>query len=286
MRRREPPILLAVLLALSPAAGQEPWGLSSYALEKEAARQLELPGRLREVSGLATTEDGRVFAHDDERARVYELDPSNGEVVRRIDVGPGGIPGDFEGIAVAGSRFFLVDSEGTLYEFAEGADKEDVPYTATPTGLGRRCEVEGLAYDALTDALLLACKNTRGRELRDRLVIFAVPLDSLVEEPELRYSVPYGSLSDVGAKGRLHPSGIEVHPVSGRIFIVAAQEEGIVELNRSGRFVGASELPHSLHRQPEGICFRAGELLLADEGGRSRATLTAYPHRDAPENAR
>jgi uncharacterized protein YjiK len=254
----------------------DPWGLGSFDLSKDGAEQHDLPGRLREISGLATTSDGRLFAHDDERARVYELDPATGEVLKRIDVGSGGIPGDFEGIAVVGDRFFLVESDGTMYEFAEGEDKEDMAYEKTDTELGRRCEVEGLAFDEATSSLLLACKSTRGRDLRDHLVIFGVPLETLLPDPEPRFKIPWRSLRDVDARGRLHPSGIEVHPRSGRIFVVAAREEGIVEISRDGDFVAAAELPHSRHRQPEGIAFHEFDLLVADEASGKTATLTRY----------
>ncbi len=258
------------------ASPQDPWGLGAFDLTKDGARQHDLPGRLREISGLATTSDGRLFAHDDERARVYELDPVTGEVLKRIDVGSGGIPGDFEGIAVVGDRFFIVESDGTLYEFAEGEHKENVPYEKTDTGLARRCEVEGLAFDDATSSFLLACKTTRGRDLRDHLVIFGVPLETLLPDPEPRFRIPWRSLRDVDARGRLHPSGVEVHPRSGRIFVVAAREEGIVEIGRDGAFVAAAELPHSRHRQPEGIAFHDSDLLIADEAAGKTATLTRY----------
>ena len=265
-------------------AAPDEWGLAAYDLDRDAARQVDLPGRLREVSGLAVTPDGRLFAHDDERARVYQLDPTDGEVLKRVDVGSGGITGDFEGLAIVGPRFFLVESDGTLFEFREGEDREDVAFERTPTGVRHRCEVEGLAYDAASEALLMVCKTTRGRDLRDHLVIFAVPLDDLRAEEEPRYRIPYRSLSDVDARGTLHPSGLEVHPESGRIFVVAAREEGMVEISREGRFVGAAELPGRRHRQPEGITFLDAELLLADEAAGDRATLTAYPHVGRPES--
>lgn len=270
--------LALALLTAAPLGAQ---GLASYRLEGDAAEQHELPGRLREVSGLAVSPDGRLFAHDDERARVYQVEPGSGQVLGRFDVGEGGIRGDFEGIAVAGDRFYLVESDGTLYEFREGEEKEDVDYREVKTALGRRCEVEGLAHDPDSESLLLVCKTTRGRDLRDHLVIFAAPLGTLEPETEPRYQIPYASLRDVGARGRLHPSGIEVHPVSRRIFVVAAREEGIVEIDRTGRFVRAAELPGKRHVQPEGIAFVLDALVLADEGTGRKPTLTLYPQRRA-----
>jgi len=45
-------------------------------------------------------------------------------------------------------------------------------------------------------------------------------------------------------------------------------------------FVAAAELPHRLHRQPEGIALLNAQLILADEGDGRRATLTSYPEEE------
>lgn len=275
--RRAFPVLVGTVLVLTAMVPvQDGSVLARYAFGRSDAIQRSLPDRLREVSGLAVTGDGRLFAHDDERARVYQVDPRTAEVLKRVDVGPGGVRGDFEGLAVVGRRFFLVESDGTLYEFEEGDDREDVPYRSIPTDLGSRCEVEGLAYDPLTEALLLACKSTRGRALSGHLVIFAVPLATLEPEPEPRYRIPYARLSDVDARGRLHPSGLEVHPERHTLVVVGGRERGLVEIDRAGTFVGAVELSGRLHPQAEGITFVDGDLLVADEGGNGDATLTRY----------
>ena len=90
--------------------------------------KLRLPRSWREISGLATTPDGRVFAHNDERAAVFEIDPESGAIEKAFYVGFSGIPGDFEGIAVAGERFFLLSSSGQLVEFREGEAGSTVRY--------------------------------------------------------------------------------------------------------------------------------------------------------------
>jgi uncharacterized protein YjiK len=271
------PVAAATAFVVALAAPAQTQELSVYLLGTDDAWQHKLSGALLEVSGLATGSDGRLFAHNDERARVYELDPTTGRTLKRIDMGDGGERGDFEGIALVGERFFLVESDGTLYEFHEGQDKENMPFRRFPTGVGSRCEVEGLAYDAATESLLLVCKTTRGSELRGHLVIFSFSLEDMRLDSEPRFRIPYASLSDVGARGRLHPSGIEVHPRTGSIFVVAAREEGLVEISRDGRFLAAAELARRLHRQPEGITFSDAAMLVADEGGGGSALLTGYP---------
>ena len=72
----------------------------------------------------------RLLAHDDERGRVVEIDFPAGSIVKDFELGGprGRVADDFEGIAAAEGRLYLVTSSGRLYEFAEGADGETVPY--------------------------------------------------------------------------------------------------------------------------------------------------------------
>src|SRR5262245_54963359 len=58
--------------------------------------QIQLPQRLREISGLAVTPDGRLFAHGDERAALYEIDPERGRILKSFSLN---VRGDFEGLA-------------------------------------------------------------------------------------------------------------------------------------------------------------------------------------------
>ena len=120
----------------------------------------DLPGRLDEVSGLAFTPDGRLFAHGDERAWIHEIDPKTGEVGKRFMFGERTARDDFEGIAIVGERFFLISSGGLLYESREGEDREDKAYRVTDTGLGQSCEVEGREYHHAWDEPLTPCKST------------------------------------------------------------------------------------------------------------------------------
>ena len=106
-----------------------------------------LPASLKEVSGLALTADGRLLAHDDSHGRVSEIDYRRGTVVKRFALEPTVDHVDFEGITVADSVVFLLASNGTLYEFAEGADGAHVPYIVHDTELGSECEFEGVAFD-------------------------------------------------------------------------------------------------------------------------------------------
>lgn len=269
--------LASVLLGAgaAPALGQGV--IDRYALGRRDAVQVDLPRDLREVSGLAVTTDGRFFTHGDEEAEIFEIDPASGRAVRKFVLGEKTARGDFEGIAVSGSRFFLVTSEGGIVEFTAGENGARVAYTVHRGLPDEDCEVEGLEYDGRTDSLLLACKTPLRKALESRLVVFAFSLATMQPSGEPRFAIPLDFLRDAGVSRNLSPSGIALHPTSGTFFVLAAREHLLVEVSADGRPLGVRPLSDRVHRQPEGIAFTAdGTLWIADEGGNGRAALTRY----------
>jgi hypothetical protein len=257
--------------------------LAAYRLGSAPVSRVVLPAELHEISGLAVTADGRVFAHGDEEAVVYRLDPRSGRIVGRFSLastgddpdlgkkgGDGRLAGDFEDIAIAGERFFLVSSNGVLLEFAEGKDGESVPYQAYPTGLEEVCEVEGLAHDPSTESLLLLCKTMREKTERKQVTIYAWSLARRAMDDKPRLVVPWTG------KGF---SGSALAPVpGGRTLVMVAGPQGLfAEIGLDGSPVRAGVLDRGSLVQPESIAFLPdGTLLLASEGGKGDAVLASY----------
>lgn len=270
--------------ARTPTTASAPAGrafLDGYDFE-ERLHRFDLPGRLDEVSGLAFTADGHLFAHNDERGRVFEIDPATGEVGKRFDLGPGELNDDFEGIAIVGERFFMISSTGRLYEFREGADRENVEYRVTDAGLGGRCEVEGLDYDDVLDALLVACKVTIPES--PDIVVHIVPMAPGVERPPV-VRAPKAGLAAFGLPAEFDPSGIAVTP-EGTWLLVSGRHEAIIEIDRSGAVLAGVALRKGRHPQPEGVALGSdGILYISDEKNGQEARLTAYAPR-AGEPAR
>ena len=134
-------MLLLCLLASCRGSVDEP----APDVDEKLVMQWQLPGGLREISGLALTGDGRLLAVSDELAIVYEIDYAAGKLVKRFALGDPALRGDFEGIAVVGETVWLMTSDGQLFASAEGADGEHVLYQELNTGLGGYCECEGRA---------------------------------------------------------------------------------------------------------------------------------------------
>ena len=254
--------------------------LASYSLAAETATHWKLPRRLTEISGLAVTMDNRLLAHNDEKGVVYEIDYRDGTIVKAFRLADIATPvaDDFEGIATVDDQVYLVTSAGRLYECSEGADGESVLFNTYATGVGRDCEIEGLAYDESQRALALMCKNPRRADLAGQLGIYHWSIDEKQLIEDAHTAIPVIEFSRHIGKKKFQPSGIERHPVSGNYFVVAARQRAIAELTPSGRVVAVKQFSAQWHRQAEGITFAAdGTLIVADEGAGGKARLTLYP---------
>jgi uncharacterized protein YjiK len=249
--------------------------LSHYSFDAASFTQWKLPRRLQEISGLALSADGRLFAHEDERAIVYQIDYENGSLRKAFALGDPTLHGDFEGIAIAAGTFYLLISDGTVLRAPEGDDGEHVGYQRIETGLAQRCEFEGLAYDADSTDLLLACKRSRRAADAGKRWVFRLSTRTL------RVVSPAVSIDVHQVATRLHsksfePSGIEV--AGGHLLLVAARQRALVETDANGGIIAALPLPLAKrHHQPEGIAMtRDGRIIIADEGGNGRGRLGVY----------
>ena len=253
--------------------------LASYDLKKPA-RRFKLPKQWREISGLTMLAENRILAHDDERGVVCEIDYRAGTIVKAFALSDRRNPvaDDFEGIAAAEGRLYLVSSAGRLYEFGEGADQETVLYNLYTTGIGRDYEIEGLAYDPDQRVLLLVSKNPRNPQLADHIAIYRWSLETKQLVEDSRILIPVAELAHRIDRKQFQPSGIERHPLSGNYFVVAARQRAIAEITPQGQVLAIAALAADRHPQAEGIAFTADNtLIVSDEGANKRAALTFYP---------
>ena len=253
--------------------------LASYDLEKPA-RRFKLSKQWREISGLTMLAENRILAHDDERGVVVEIGYRDGSIVKAFALGDlrNPVADDFEGIAAAAGRLYLVSSAGRLYEFGEGTDQETVLYNLYTTGIGRDHEIEGLAYDPDQRVLLLVSKNPTNPEQAGLVAIYrwSLATKQLVEDG--RILIPTDAFSRRIDRKQFQPSGIERHPVSGNYFVVAARQCAIAEITPQGQVLAVAALAAGRHPQAEGIAFAPDNtLIVSDEGANKRATLTFYP---------
>ena len=261
----------------NPAVEYGETELSRYDIKNKSPEIKKLIDHLREISGLTMTPDGRLFAHNDEKGRIFQIDYGTGDVVKSFDVGDPVKAGDFEDIAYANGMFYLINSKGELYEFKEGEDKQSVQFTKYETGLNSRNDVEGLAYDPNTNSLLIACKGNPGKDVGYRKkAVYSFSLESKTLSEKPRFVIDLDKIGD-----KFSPSAIEYDPNSNTFFIIASEGNGILEMTPEGEVINYMKLPGKVHIQPEGITFAPDKrLIISNEGRSGDGYIVIYDYMD------
>lgn len=236
-----------------------------------------MPPELKEISGLALTSDGRVLAHDDEIGRIYVIDPRGGVILKRFNLGESPPHGDFESITIAGSDIYLLASNGRLYEFQEGGDGENVPYSIRDTGLGKDCEFESMVFQADSDWLVMPCKLVKDKSLKDQIVIYRWRLQGPDSSRVSTVTIPKAQA--IGSNGwkDLRPSDVTIDPATRNYVIITSHpDKALLEVTPGGQLVRSMPVPEG-HNQPEGVAITSDSILMvSDEATNKPAAITLY----------
>ena len=257
----------------------------------------ELSKKLLEISGLGYVDEDHLACVQDEKGNIYIFSLNSGDIESIIDFGDNG---DYEGIEIVGDDAWILKSNGDLYLVKHFMDDAESKLKQYETPLSGKNEPEGIAYDPLTQTLLLSCKGHPFMESKEGKNIKAVYLfdlntKTLKDEPEflidldtLKTIKNYNTMARLGlallssideSRGDVtfQPSGIAVHPHTGDIYIIGAVGNMLLVLDREGAFKAVVELRSMLFLQPEGICFSpSGDLFIANEGKDQKATILQF----------
>jgi uncharacterized protein YjiK len=237
-----------------------------------------LSEELEEISGLAYFDIDHLLAHNDEKGRVYKICIRDGNVVEEFLIGTDEFEKDFEGIAVANDSVYMIASNGTLYKFNLNDSFNDIEYEEINTPLSSRNDVEGLCYYEKTHSLLIACKEETEKKHKNYKAVYEFGLGEMKFNKKPRFLISLKKLKQQYDIKNFSPSGIEVNPVNGNIFLISADQEAIIELDCNGGILGAARLDDEKHKQTEGITFsNDGTLILADEKNDVKPKLTFVP---------
>ena len=234
-----------------------------------------MPPALAEISGIALTADGRLLAHDDELARIFEIDPKRGIVTKSFLLG-NGLHGDFEGITVAGQDLYLLLSNGLLYRFREGENRSRVNYETVDTRLGKECEFEGVAYERDSARLILPCKHVKIKHLDDEVVIYRWKIGSRDASGITMLTVPLSEVIGNNKWKKFRPSDVTIDPATGNYVLISSLEKGLVVMTPGGEVIRSERLPGK-HGQAEGVAITSDNILIiSDEATSKPASITLY----------
>ncbi|KUO61179.1 hypothetical protein APF79_13630 [bacterium BRH_c32] len=235
--------------------------------------QIKLSKELNEISGLTFSDAGNLFCHTDEAGIIYQLDISSGQIIKKFFIGESLLKGDFEDIAFAKGYFYLVSSSGAILKFKEGKNNEKVQFEEYSTPLSPKNDIEGIVYDRETNSLLLSCKESPGKKLKNVKAIYRFALDNnkLIDEPYIL--IKKNELNDFVSDFK--PSGITLME-SGNILVLGGKSRGLIEISRQGKVINKIKL-NNYHVQPEGIAIsNNGTLVISDEAAGKNSYLTTY----------
>ena len=251
---------------------------------------LKLDGDLKEISGLTVFDENHLAAVQDEKGKIYLIDIESGEITEedRFDD-----DGDYEGIEMVDGRMFVLRSDGDIFHTGTWPpkSKETQKYE---TFISTKYDTEGLAYDAATNSLLVACKEFPGDDLPHHRTIYAFDLDEMELDETPRYIIDLKQLETLAPEHPLNavirrlaapiadlkgfkPSAVAIHPVTRQVFVISSVRKILLTLTPDGSIKGLWLLPEKLFNQPEGLAFLPnGDLFISNEGGNGKATLLRF----------
>lgn len=253
-------------------------------------RKLTLPPVLFEISGIAVIDSVSVACIQDENGVVFVYDLEKNDI---RDYFTFHYPGDYEGIADIGGAFYVLRSDGTLFETRPHQSPDStrqIPSTGVPSA-----EYEGLCYDSRYHRLLIVPKNKPGKEYGDRKKQPVYGLDPGFDDKgwekvlDFDFSgiAGYSLENNIKLHGNkdeinLRISDIAIHPLTDMLFAISAVNRIICVFNRDGSVHYIEKLDPELFNLPEGISFHEnGDMLISNEGGNNYPTILLFKYQNA-----
>ena len=255
-------VIFTALLVYIPADQPLPPPLADH--------QWYLPDDLNEASGLAVIDDNTVLVHSDEAGVIYRISLALRSVEKLGAIGSPPIDEDLEGIALAGSDVYLVNSTGTVF-LIQGVDLNatDQQFEATrlETGLAQICEIEGLAYS--DGALLLPCKTPLDGQYKGQLAVFHFDIASGAVTTAF-------TLAAEALPGAGEPQPTAIDLTADAWWMLDRQR--LLRVSKKDLVVSAFALAPAVHRQPEGLALLpTGGLVIVDDHRKGIGRLATYP---------
>ncbi|MBK0403633.1 SdiA-regulated domain-containing protein [Adhaeribacter sp. BT258] len=253
-------------------------GKKSKAAKETASRDVkviskwEVPDVLREVSGIAYLSPNRFACVQDERGTIFIYNTATSKIEREVDFAG---PGDYEGITLVGKTAYVVRSDGHLFEVAD-FESTKPKVSEHKTDFTENNNIEGLGYDAKNNRLLLAVKDHDSNSTAYK-GIYSFDLETKKLNPAPIYKIDFGHnvFADIrNDEETMMPSEVQVHPLTGNIYVTDAKNCQIVVLDAKGNIKNRYPISKSEFYKAEGIAFSpTGELFISNEGKKTKGNI-------------
>lgn len=240
----------------------------------------KLPMLLDEISGLSYREkDNSIFAIADDSRAVFKI--ANNEVTEYKFKGSS----DFEDVVLMDSTFYVLKSNGDIYEvkFNKDSDPTVNSYTFPKEEYGKS-EFEILYKDTIINTLTLICKDCRADKKTNEVssYIFDIATKQFskgfvtIDENAI-LKITNTNTADAA---RFKPSAASINPIDGSLYIVSSINKCIVVASPLGEIKNVYRLDAKKYKQPEGIAFKPnGDMYISNESaGIGAAELLYIPY--------
>lgn len=261
-----------------------------------------LPDILHEISGITAIDSLSIACIQDENGAVFVFDLQKNKISNRLVFDNNG---DYEGITRVGNKFYILRSDGVLYEIENTKQsdlKKEIFMTGIPAG-----NIEGLCYDGQNNRLLIAPKENLDKEAvkKGKRPVYGFDLtkEALFDLPVYNFdlseikrfeSESKGKPEEKDKKGKdkkkkekndpgieFKPSEIGIHPLTKDIYILSGAENMLFVFDSTGTIKYNENLKPELFSNPEGITFlNNGDMFISNEGQNRRATLLRFNYKD------
>lgn len=246
-----------------------------YDLHRPVTR--ELGKSLNEISGIYfVPDDDALLAIADDKRNVFRIDLRRQKLSDKVKHFYE--QQDFEDVVQVGNNIYVLISSGSIVEVP--LNRPD-SVNVFQLGLEGQNDFETLYYDPEARGLVALCKTCEADEESGVHSAYRFDLATRQFDVDPFYVISDQSVME-GVKNDnadFKPSAAAIHPIEGRLYILASAGQLLVITDRRGNIDEVYRLNPDHHPQAEGIAFAPnGALYITNEGKYGAATLRMYSY--------
>ncbi len=251
-----------------------------------------LPDELKEISANVFQDDTHMACIDDNEGIIYIYNLQSKRIDDKIRFAG---KGDYEGLAKVQNTWYVLRSDGFLYEVQPGSKDPAVKTVDLPLGVEN--DTESLCYDSAHNRLLIGVKekdlteqdkkgfysfDLKTRKMNTNAVFYIESSYNSEdkEEKDKHNDQEKAKDKDKSGKGKdkkkkkgdaeIKPSGIAINPANSELYILDGPSSRLFIADATGNIRSKIQLDKKIFPQPEGLCFNSkGDLYISSEAGKN-----------------